>query len=251
MLNADLSDSPSWSHHFEGPAGAPPDPSVWTHEVGAGGWGCAQHQEYTATTDNACLSGGDGGLRVTARAHDTSQPGSRVTSARLVTRHRFTVRHGRIAARLRMPTGAGLWSAFWMLGENIDTVGWPACGEIDVVEHVSSDPTAAHGTLHGPGYSGLSGGIGHRHDHGTDLAEDFHTYSVDWTPGSVTWMLDGTAYNTLSAADVPGPWPFEQPFYLLLNLAVGGAWPGLETDAPTLPAVLQARWIRVWNLSDH
>nr|WP_276610746.1 glycoside hydrolase family 16 protein [Kineococcus siccus] len=169
------------------------------------------------------------------------------TSARLLTHGLVAVRGGRVAARLRVPRGAGLWSAFWMLGEDVDAVGWPACGEIDVVEHVTSDPTAAHGTLHGPGYCGLGGGIGHRHDTGADLAAAFHTFAVDWTPGRITWSVDGVATSTLTPDEVPGPWPFDHPFHLLLDLAVGGAWPGVDTDAPTLPATLEVAWVRVWD----
>jgi beta-glucanase (GH16 family) len=148
---------------------------------------------------------------------------------------------------MRVPAGSGLWSAFWMLGEDLDRVGWPACGEIDVMEHVGSDPSAVHGTLHGPGYSGLAGGVGHRHDAGVALSDDFHVYAVDWAPDQVTWLLDDVPYNSLGPGDVPGPWPFRQPFSLLVNLAVGGAWPGLGTAPPSLPASLDVDWVRVWD----
>jgi beta-glucanase (GH16 family) len=236
---------PDWSQEFDGAAGAAPDPSVWSHDLGGGGWGCDQLQSYTASPLNASITE-DGHLRIVARPAEDGDPSQPITSARLVTRQRFTVHYGRIAARMRVPTGSGLWSAFWMLGQDIDQAGWPACGEIDVMEHVSSDPTAVHGTLHGPGYSGLRGGIGHRHDHGAALSGDFHVYAVDWTPERVTWLLDDTPFNSLTPRDVPGPWPFTQPFFLLLNLAVGGAWPGIHTDQPSLPASLDVDWIRVW-----
>jgi beta-glucanase (GH16 family) len=233
--------TPAWADEFDRPAGRGPDPAVWSHELGAGGWGCDQLQCYTSSPANASVTA-EGHLRVEARpAGDGGPP----TSARLVTRDRFETRYGRVAARLRVPAGAGLWSAFWMLGADIDRVGWPACGEIDVMEHVGSDPTAAHGTLHGPGYSGLAGGVGRRHDHGEALSDDFHVYAVDWSPGRVTWLLDDVPYGSLTPGDVPGPWPFEHPFYLLLNLAVGGAWPGLAAGDPDLPAALLVDWVRV------
>jgi beta-glucanase (GH16 family) len=186
-------------------------------------------------------------LQLTARRSRSETGSETVTSARLTTHTRFSVGCGRVAARMKVPTGAGLWSAFWMLGEDLGSVGWPACGEIDVVEHVGSDPTATHGTLHGPGYSGIHGGIGRRHDHGTPLGDDFHVYAVDRWPDRISWSLDGTVHTTLTRDSVPGPWPFGQPFHLLLNLAVGGAWPGLETGRFDLPAVLEVDWIRVWE----
>lgn len=235
---------PLWAEEFAGPPGSPPDPGVWTHDVGAGGWGCGQTQRYTASPANAALTG-DGRLRITARRPSVS---GEVTSARLVTRDRFTVRYGRVAARMRVPDGAGLWSAFWMLGEDIGDVGWPACGEIDVMEHVTSDLTAVHGTLHAPGHSGLTGGVGRRHDHGGPLSDAFHVYAVDWSPERITWLLDDAPYSTLTPDDLNGAWPFTHPFFLLVNLAVGGSWPGLAADGPpTVPAALEVDWVRVWE----
>lgn len=236
-----------WSDEFDGPAGAPPDPSVWSHDVGGGGWGDDQLQTYTDDPANASLTG-DGCLRISAlpaRAGDASAP---VTSARLLTQDRVLVRPGTVAARVRVPAGGpGLWSAFWMLGADLPRVGWPACGEIDVMEHVTSDPSAVHGTLHLPGASGIGGGIGHRHDTGRPLSDDFHVYAVERSAERVTWLLDGTPYGTLTPADVPGPWPFAQPFFVLVNLAVGGAWPGNATGEPALPAYLDVDWVRVWT----
>ena len=132
-----------------------------------------------------------------------------------------------------------------MLGEDIGSVGWPACGEIDVMEHVAVDPTRVHGTLHGPGYSGLDGGVTQAHDLGRPLADDFHRFAVDWSAGEVRWLVDDVTYHRLTPADVPGPWPFDQPFFLLLNLAVGGAWPGNATVAPVLPATMLVAEVQV------
>ena len=223
--------APSWVDDFDGPAGDPPDPTAWRHELGAGGWGCGQLQHYTGSTANAALTG-DGHLAVTARR----EPDGRVTSARLTTQRRVTARYGRVEARIKVPSEPGTWSAFWMLGDDIDEVGWPACGEVDVLEHVAVDPDRVHGTLHGPGYSGLEGGIGRAHDLGRPLAEDFHRYAVLWTPRAVEWRVDDEPYLRLTPADVAGPWPFDHGCYLLLNLAVGGDWPG--NAATALPATL-------------
>ena len=132
-----------------------------------------------------------------------------------------------------------------MLGHDIDEAGWPACGEIDVMEYVAIDPTRVHGTLHGPGYSGLAGGVGHAHDVGRPLAEHFHRYAVLWSPSRITWLLDDQPYYQLTPDDVPGPWPFDHDFYLLLNLAVGGAWPGNSGIEPNLPATMLVDWVRI------
>jgi beta-glucanase (GH16 family) len=227
-----------WVQDFTGPAGSLPDPEIWVHEVGGGGWGDGQQQVYTADRRNAALDGA-GHLAITARR----EADGTVTSARLTTRDRFTTTFGRIEARIKVPGGRGTWPAFWMLGADLDEVGWPACGEIDVMEHVGVDPSRCHGTLHGPGYSGLAGGVGRVMDAGTDLSEDFHEYAVAWDESAVTWILDGREQHRLTPVDVPGPWPFDHPFYLLVNLAIGGDWPGNEGE-PTLPAVLLVDWIR-------
>ena len=138
-----------------------------------------------------------------------------------------------------------MWPAFWMLGTDIDPVGWPACGEIDVIEHVGSDPTAVHGTVHGPGYAGVGHGVGHRFDTRSRLSDDVHTYAVAWSAAFISWQLDGHEYFRVAAADVPGPWPFDKAFFLMINLAIGGRWPGNEPDASTLPAEMLIDWIRV------
>lgn len=209
-------------------------------ELGGGGWGCEQHQDYTDKTANAALTG-DGRLRITAQEEDSG----RITSARLITKGRFTVRYGRIEARIKVPAGPGVWPAFWMLGSDIDEVGWPDCGEIDVMEYVGSDPDRVHGTLHGPGFSGVLGGAGRAFDLGRPVSDDFHRFAVEWGPDAVEWFVDDHSYHRRTPADVPGPWPFRHDFYLLINLAVGGSWPGLSADSPALPATMFVDWIRV------
>lgn len=225
---------------FRGPAGSPPDPDVWAHEIGGGGWGDGQRQVYTDAPANAALDGA-GHLAITARR----EADGTITSARLTTQHRLETTYGRVSARLRVPGGRGTWAAFWMLGTDLDDVGWPACGEIDVMEHVGADPRRCHGTAHGPGWSGVGGGIGAAADAGVDLSLAFHEYAVQWAPGSVTWLLDGRTYHHLTARDVVGPWPLDHAFFLVLNLAVGGSWPGNDTDDPDLPATMLVQEIRL------
>jgi beta-glucanase (GH16 family) len=231
----------TWSHEFEGPAGAPPDATVWDAERGGGGWGDDQKQFYTAPPANAVLTGD--GLAITARA-DAAVPGG-ISSARLTTRGKVALRYGRFAARIRVPSGLGVWPAFWMLGTDIDEVGWPACGEIDVMEHVGSDPTAVFGTVHGSGYAGVGRGIGRRHPSGSILADDFHIYGVDWGRDHVAWHLDGREYFRVTPESLPGPWPFDHFFFLILNLAFGGRWPGNDPAPSSLPAGMLVDWVRV------
>ena len=226
-----------WSDEFDGASGAPVNPAVWSYEVGDGaaqgipGWGNDELQIYTSGTENAALDG-LGNLVIEARRDDAT---GGYTSARLLTKGKLTVQHGRIEARLRVPRGAGLWPAFWALGATIDSQPWPACGEIDVMEHVGREPRRVLGTLHGPGYSG-DRGFGRSIDLDRDLADDFHVFAVDWRPAHVTWTIDGTVYLTAEPSDVaPHKWVFDRPFFLLLNLAVGGHLGGPvgpETEFP-------------------
>lgn len=228
-----------WVDEFEGPAGTAPSSRWWVAELGSGDEG--QMQTYTTPPANVALDG-HGHLVIQARREADGTIGS----ARLRTKDRVTVRYGTVEARIRVPSGQGVWPAFWMLGTNIDEVGWPACGEIDVMEYVGSQPCTVHGTLHGPGYAGVENGHGTAYETGVPLADDFHVYGVDWTADRVTWLLDGIAYATATPADVPaGSWPFEHDFYLLLNLAIGGTWPGNDVDHPRLPATMLIDWVRV------
>lgn len=228
-----------WIDDFDGPAGAPPDPGHWSHELGGGGWGDEQLQHYTDDPANACLDG-RGRLAITARRERDGT----ITSARLRTLGSVSARHARVEASIRVPAGPGVWPAFWMLGTDIDAIGWPACGEIDVMEHVGSEPRIVHGTAHGPGYAGVGGGIGHAHAAPAPLAGAFHVYGVEWSAERITWRLDGEPYGTLARADAPA-WVFDHDFFLLLNLAVGGSWPGNETADPSLPATMLVEWVRV------
>jgi beta-glucanase (GH16 family) len=206
----------TWTDDFDGPAGAPVDPATWGFEVGGHGWGNAELQTYTGGTANAALDG-SGNLAITVRR----DAGGGFTSARLVSRDRFAFRYGLVSARIRLPGGRGVWPAFWMLGQDIGAAGWPGCGEIDVMENFGTEPSAVHGTVHGPGYAGRSG-VTAAHDAGVDLAADFHEYAVHWERRRIRWLLDGHPYHQVTPDDLPGRWVFDHDFYLLLNVAVGG-----------------------------
>ncbi|MFD9380662.1 ricin-type beta-trefoil lectin domain protein [Streptomyces sp. NPDC059999] len=239
-----------FSDTFDGPAGTAPDPAKWQTETGDN-VNNHERQYYTAGNANAALDG-QGHLVITARRENPANYSCwygrcAYTSARLNTAGRFTQTYGHVEARLKVPRGQGMWPAFWMLGNDIGQVGWPASGEIDVMENVGFEPSTVHGTLHGPGYSG-SGGIGAAHTlpGGQAFADAFHTFAVDWAPDSVTWSVDGTVYQRRTPADLGGrAWAFNKPFFLILNLAVGGYWPGDPDAGTTFPQQLVVDHVRV------
>ena len=241
-----------WSDEFDGPAGAPPDPRHWTHEVGGGGWGNAELQFYTDSTENSALDG-EGHLLLTTHAVDPASSGLECwygpcvyTSARLVSEHKRTLQYGRVEARVQVPTGAGLWPAVWMLGTDIREVGWPQSGEIDVMEFVGKSPNEVFGTIHGPGYAGGESFSGAQ-DLGTPVGADWHDFALEWSPGRIAWEVDGVRYHEAAPEDVaPDAWVFDHPFFLLLNLAVGGNFGGDVAADVQFPQTLTIDHIRVY-----
>ncbi|MGG7308640.1 glycoside hydrolase family 16 protein [Curtobacterium sp. AB451] len=227
---------------FDGPAGSAPNSAVWRFDLGAGGWGNGELQTYTDSRRNAALDGA-GNLVITARREADGS----YTSARLKTEGTTTAQYGRIEARIRIPRGQGIWPAFWMLGADIGSVGWPACGEIDVMENVGYEPAVVHGTVHGPGYSGAQGvSAAYRNPTGAAFADGFHVFGVDWRPDAVTWTVDGAAYRTVTRQDVgANPWVFDKPFFVVLNVAVGGSWPGSPDASTRFPQQMTVDWVRV------
>ncbi|MFJ8764608.1 lectin [Streptomyces clavifer] len=240
----------TFADEFDGPAGSAVDGSKWQTETGDN---VSNHerQYYTAGNRNAVLDG-QGNLVITARREN---PGNyqcwygrcEYTSARLNTAGRFTTTYGKIEARMKIPRGQGIWPAFWMLGNDIGQVGWPNSGEIDIMENVGFEPGTVHGTLHGPGYSGSGGiGAGYTLPGGQAFADAFHTFAVDWSPEAITWSVDGTVYQRRTPADLGGrQWVFNKPFFLILNLAVGGYWPGDPDGSTVLPQQLLVDYVRV------
>jgi beta-glucanase (GH16 family) len=237
-----------FADEFDGAAGTAPDASKWQLETGDN-VNNHERQFYTNSTSNAALDG-NGNLVITARRENPANyqcwyGTCEYTSARLNTSGRFTQTYGHYEARLKISRGQGMWPAFWMLGDNIGGAGWPQCGEIDIMENVGFEPSTVHGTIHGPGYSG-SGGIGAPFSVGGAFADDFHTFAVDWAPNSITWSVDGNAYQTRTPGDLGGnQWVFDHPFFLILNLAVGGYWPGDPDGATPFPNTLTVDYVRV------
>lgn len=233
-----------WSDEFEGAAGARPDPGHWSFEVGGHGWGNQELQFYTER--NAALDGA-GHLVITARRE--AMEARAFTSTRLTTRGKREQQFGRIEARLRLPAGKGLWPAFWMLGTDVGTVGWPRCGEIDIMESRGAHPWRVSGAAHGPGYSAGDALIAaYETPDLSSLATDFHVYAVEWEPGELRFFVDGRHYHTARASRLPAgiPWVFDHPFFIILNLSVGGNFGGPPDDTTVFPAALVVDWVRVY-----
>ena len=232
-----------WSDEFNGPRNTLPDSSKWTFDLGGGGFGNRELETYTNNLDNISQDG-EGHLEIRA----LKTPSGAFTSARIKTQGKFEVTHGKIEARIKIPSGQGIWPAFWMLGNDIAKVGWPRCGEIDIMENIGKEPSIVHGTVHGPGYSGKAGITAQFALPGTSaLSAEFHIYSALWSPDSITFFLDDTAYATVTPATLPkgAKWVFNHPFFLLLNLAVGGAWPGNPDQTSVFPQTMLVDWVHV------
>jgi beta-glucanase (GH16 family) len=241
----------AWGDEFDGPDGSAPDPSKWVHDLGGGGWGNDERQTYTDRRENAAIRNGMLVIRARRETLRGTDGISRdYTSARLKTLGTFSQTYGRFEARIKLPRGRGLWPAFWMLGENITSAGWPACGEIDIMENIGREPNIVHGTIHGPGHSGAQGiGASFTKPGGGAFADDLHVFTVEWEPGTIRWFVDGTHYQTRVAADLPAGarWVYDHPFFLLLNVAVGGNWPGLPDGTTELPQEMHVDWVRVYK----
>ena len=247
-----------WQDNFKSSHGVRPDPSVWTYDVGGDGWGNGELETYCAygSDKSPCdpdhpnaFVGTDGYLHLVAR----KTADGRYTSARLRTLGRKSFRYGRFEARIKVTSGQGLWPAFWLLGEDIHAAGWPACGELDVMENIGKEPTIIHGSIHGKGFPGPAvGTVGSLPDHAS-LAAAFHNYGMIWSPGRVAYYIDDPShpYAVDTPASMPqgGVWPFDnRRFYLLLNLAVGGGWPGNPDKSTRFPAEMLVDYVKVWQL---
>lgn len=240
-----------WDDEFKGPTGASPDTSKWNFDSGGSGWGNDELESYTDRPANASLNG-EGQLAVTARAERfTGEDGiSRdYTSARLQTLGKFEFEYGLMEARIKVPSGQGLVGQFWSLGNDAyKDEGWPDCGEIDAMEILGSETSVLNGTIHGP-WSEDPNGVGGTSQSSSTLSASYHTYGVEWGPEQINFLLDGHVYKTITPADVaPGlAWPFRHPYFLLLDLAVGGEWPGSPNSSTHFPAQMLVDWVRVWQ----
>ncbi len=233
-----------WSDEFSQADGSKPDSAKWGNDIGGSGWGNNELQYYTDRTENARIENGQ--LVIEARKEDFN--GKNYTSARLLTKNKVSWTYGRIEARIRIPKGQGIWPAFWMLGANIDGVGWPLCGEIDIMENIGSLPSTLYGTIHGPGYSGGGGISGNTVLAGAALGDDFHVYAIEWEENRIRWFLDGQQFFTLTPGNLPNgsAWVFNAPQFLILNVAVGGNWPGSPNASTVFPQRMTVDYVRVY-----
>lgn len=227
-----------WSDEFNGSS---LNRGVWTPEIGTGynGWGNNELQYYTDRPQNVQVTGGN--LVITAQRENYE--GRNYTSARIKTQGLKSFKYGKIEARIKIPTGQGIWPAFWMLGESFRDVGWPYCGEIDIMEHVNNE-SVVHGTVHwdANGYASYGRASGN-----LDFSQ-FHTYSIEWDPSYIRWFVDGVQYNEIYIANGTGNTEeFQKPFFIPLNLAVGGNWPGSPNGSTPFPAQMLVDYVRVYQ----
>lgn len=232
-----------WADEFDGPAGSPPNPENWSFDIGTG-WGNEQLECDTDRTKNVALDG-NGNLAITA--HREQYGGCEYTSARITTQNKLSAAYGRFEARIRLPVGQGIWPAFWLLGGDFATVGWPECGEIDIMEYRGQYPTTVIGSVHGPGYSGggAKSGVYTMADQG--LNEDFHVFAIDWDADSITWYVDDVAYHNVTRNSLPvgTDWVFDHSFFIILNVAVGGHFVGPPDATTVFPQSMLVDWVRI------
>ena len=227
-----------WSDEFNG-SGL--DANTWTIDTGDG-FGTQQQDYDTDRPDNVSVSGGI--LSLTAR--EEAYSGASYTSGRIETNAKLAQTYGRFEARVRIPKGQGLWPAFWLLGDDYSSVGWPACGEIDVMENRGADTTTVVGSLHGPGGANYTGG--YALPSSGDFSADFHVFAVEWEPGALRWYADDALYETRTSDTFPRsqPWVFDHPFFVILDLAVGGQFGGPVGSSVTFPQAMQIDYVRVY-----
>ena len=240
-----------WSDDFNGPSGSAVDVAKWSFDIGGNGWGNNELQTYTSRTANASLERGSLMIKVLKETLTGPDNVTRnYTSARVLTRNTFTQTYGRFEARIKLPYGQGIWPAFWLLGDNIKTAGWPECGEIDIMENIGREPAVVHGTIHGPGYSGDSGVTAlYTLQNGRKFSDNFHTFAAEWEPNVIRFYVDGRLYKTRTPADLPPgkAWVFEHPFFIILNVAVGGNFPGNPDGTTTFPQTMRVDYVRVYK----
>lgn len=233
-----------------------PNPAFWNYDIGRGpngdGWGNQELQYYTNRSDNATIQ--NGVLLITAR--EESFEGAQYTSARLLTKNLFEQQYGRFEARIRLPFGQGIWPAFWMLGADIDENPWPGAGEIDIMEYRGQEPTILVGSVHGPGYNG-GDAISKEYTLENDRFDTgFHVFGIEWGPDFINFYVDDVLYNQITPEDIDeetngeGAWVFNKPFYILMNLAVGGTFVGSPNAETQFPQTMLVDYVRVYEFDE-
>jgi len=228
-----------WSDEFDG---TKIDPKDWVFDKGGSGWGNVEMEYYTDRPENARLE--NGMLVIEARQEQYDR--LNYTSARINTHGLHEFQYGRIEARMKLPYGQGIWPAFWMLGSN---ASWPLGGEIDIMEYIGKTPDTVYQTVHGPGYSGAKGIGSHFILTADSLKNDFHIYTIEWTKNEIHWYVDYQEVFKVTLDQIPAgtQWVFDHPFFIILNLAVGGSWPGFADDTTVFPQQLKVDYVRVYQ----
>jgi beta-glucanase (GH16 family) len=232
-----------WQDEFNGSVDQLPDPQKWGYDIGTD-WGNRQLEYDTDRPENVSLDG-DGNLRIIARKEQFE--GQNYTSARISTKGLKEFTYGRVEAKIKLPWGQGIWPAFWMLGNNIDEVSWPQCGEIDIMEYRGQEPSRVHGSLHGPGYSANNAITEHYDLHNDRFDNGFHVFAVEWSANEITFYVDDTLYHTVTSDDVIGEWVYDHPFYIILNVAVGGGFVGSPDESTIFPQTMLVDYVRVYQ----
>ena len=228
-----------WVDEFNGPS---IDTDIWTHELGNSGWGNNESQNYTADAANSYIE--DGNLVIKAIQTASEQ----YTSARMITKDKKEWQYGRVDIRAKLPEGQGIWPAIWMLGANIDDQDWPACGEIDIMELVGHEPNTVHGTAHWGNVGSPSVFRGQSTIDPDGFQDSYHVFSIVWTTSKVQWLVDEAVVKTIDPTTTAGyNYPFNQPFFMILNVAVGGNWPGYPDDTTEFPQKMTIDYVRVFQ----
>jgi len=235
-----------WHDEFDG---STLDATKWSFVAGGNGFGNGELEYYTARQKNVHLENGMLVIQAVKESYTGADGVQRgYTSGRIHTQGKFSQCYGRFEARIKIPAGQGIWPAFWMMGDT--SANWPDRGEIDIMENIGKEPGTVHGTIHGPGYSGSKGiGSPFTLPAGRRFSDDFHIYAVEWEPNSIRWYVDDNLYKTATPGDLPPGthWVYDHPFYLLLNLAVGGNWPGKPDDTTAFPQSMYIDYVRVYG----
>jgi beta-glucanase (GH16 family) len=240
-----------WQDEFNEKNGSPVNAKKWTHEVGGGGWGNHELEYYTNRIENSYQADGLLVIKAIKESYSGTNGVTReYTSARLSTKKTFTAKYGKFEARIKIPRGQGIWPAFWMLGADIDKTHWPNCGEIDIMENIGKEPATIHGTIHGPGYLGKGGlTASYLLPNRKTFADSFHTFAVEWEPNVIRFYCNNILYKTVTPADLPSgtSWVYDHPFFILLNVAVGGDWPGSPDATTSFPQEMRVDYVRVFQ----
>lgn len=233
-----------WSEEFDQPSLNMDD---WSHVIGGSGFGNGEWEFYTDRPENIRIEKNKLVIEIRKEQFEHRD----YTSARIHTKGKKEFTYGRFEARIKVPVSKGIWPAFWMNG-NTNNQHWPACGEIDILEKIGREPKTVHGTLHGPGYAGAYG-IGEPYTIDEDFGDDFHTFAIEWIPDQIQWFVDGNLFYTFQDTDLPEgvPYPFDHPFYILLNTAVGGSWPDYPDESTQLPQFMLVDWVRVYQCEEY